>query len=76
MVTCDVLLDVRGAACPIPVIKVKRALAQLCTGQVLEVLATDRTTIRDVPLFAESAGHELLRCEDRGGQLRFAIRKG
>ncbi|AUX22553.1 transcriptional regulator [Sorangium cellulosum] len=73
---CDVQLDVRGAACPIPVLKAKRALAQLGSGQVLEVLATDRTTLRDFRVFAESAGHELLCSEDRGEQLRFAIQKG
>lgn len=74
-IRCDVLLDARGAACPIPVLKAKRALARLGSGQVLEVLATDRTTLRDFPVFAESAGHELLCCEDRGEQLRFAIQK-
>lgn len=53
-------LDVRGLNCPMPILKTKKMLAELQSGQVLKVLATDPGSLRDFQAFARQTGHELL----------------
>lgn len=53
-------LDVRGLNCPLPILKAKKALAELESGQVLRILATDPGSTRDFQAFARQTGHELL----------------
>jgi tRNA 2-thiouridine synthesizing protein A len=53
-------LDVRGLNCPLPILRAKKALAELASGQVLRVLATDPGSVRDFQAFAKQTGNELL----------------
>ena len=56
----DQELDVRGLKCPLPILRTKKALAAMTTGQVLKVVATDPSTVKDFDAFARQTGHELL----------------
>jgi TusA-related sulfurtransferase len=56
----DKELDTRGLNCPLPILKAKKALAELASGQVLRVLATDPGSLRDFQAFARQTGHVLL----------------
>lgn len=56
----DKELDTRGLNCPLPILKAKKALAELTSGQVLRVLATDPGSLRDFQAFARQTGHALL----------------
>jgi tRNA 2-thiouridine synthesizing protein A len=56
----DKELDARGLNCPLPILKAKKALAELTSGQVLRVLATDPGSVRDFQAFAKQTGNELL----------------
>lgn len=59
-VTADKEIDTRGLNCPLPILKAKKALADLTSGQVLKVLATDPGSLRDFQAFARQTGHTLL----------------
>jgi TusA-related sulfurtransferase len=69
-------LDACGLLCPMPVIKIAKAMKALAPGQVLKLLATDRGSIADIPAWAESTGNELLDWHDEGDFLVFFVRKG
>lgn len=56
----DQILDATGLNCPLPLLKAKKALNQLASGQVLKVIATDKGSVRDFKVFAEQSGHTLL----------------
>jgi tRNA 2-thiouridine synthesizing protein A len=56
----DVELDTRGLNCPLPILKAKKALAGMTSGQVLKVVSTDTGSVRDFAAFAKQTGHELL----------------
>jgi tRNA 2-thiouridine synthesizing protein A len=53
-------LDTRGLNCPLPILKAKKALADMASGQVLKVIATDPGSMRDFQAFARQTGNELL----------------
>lgn len=53
-------LDVKGLKCPLPILRTKKALATMSSGQVLRVVATDPTTVKDFGAFARQTGHELI----------------
>jgi TusA-related sulfurtransferase len=56
----DKEIDTRGLNCPLPILKAKKALAELQSGQVLKVVSTDAGSIRDFQAFAKQTGNELL----------------
>ncbi|HEX5684016.1 MAG TPA: sulfurtransferase TusA family protein [Ideonella sp.] len=53
-------LDTRGLNCPLPILKAKKALADMSSGQILKVVATDPGSMRDFQAFARQTGNELL----------------
>jgi TusA-related sulfurtransferase len=53
-------VDARGLNCPLPILKAKKALADMASGQVLKVVATDPGSMRDFQAFARQTGNELL----------------
>jgi len=60
----DMELDARGLSCPLPILRAKKALAELASGQVLKIVATDPGSIRDFKAFAKQTGNELLAQEE------------
>jgi TusA-related sulfurtransferase len=56
----DKEIDTRGLNCPLPILKAKKALAELNSGQVLKVVSTDAGSLRDFQAFAKQTGNELL----------------
>lgn len=56
----DMEVDARGLNCPLPILRAKKALAQMSTGMVLRVLATDPGSVKDFQAFARQTGNELL----------------
>ncbi len=69
------LLDVKGLACPLPVLRARKAMKSLTSGEVLEVLATDPGAVEDFKIFCQVTGHALLSSSEAGGVYRFEIRK-
>lgn len=68
-------LDASGLLCPEPVMLLHRAVREAAVGDVIEVLATDPSTTRDVPKFCHFLGHELLEQSEEGKSYRYYIRK-
>ncbi|MFS0785180.1 sulfurtransferase TusA family protein [Shouchella sp. 1P09AA] len=70
------VLDAKGMACPMPIVKTKKEMKELNVGEVLEVQATDQGALKDFEAWANSTGHELLQSKEEGGVLTFYIKKG
>jgi TusA-related sulfurtransferase len=62
----DIELDTCGLNCPLPILKAKKALTGMTSGQVLKVLATDPGALRDFEAFTRQTGHELIAQETQG----------
>lgn len=73
--TYDADLDAKGLLCPLPVLKARKRLQALASGQVLRVLADDPAAIVDVPHFCAEAGHDLLDVSDAADGQVYLIRK-
>jgi TusA-related sulfurtransferase len=64
----DLEIDATGLACPLPILRAKKALATLASGQVLKVITTDRNAIRDFQAFARQTGNVLVSQQENAGQ--------
>ena len=71
----DRQLDVCGLKCPMPVLRTKKALADMNSGEILEIRATDPATRDDFAAFARQTGHTLLHVQDGEGQWVFYLRR-
>jgi tRNA 2-thiouridine synthesizing protein A len=70
------VLDTSGLACPLPVLKARKALLGMRPGARLEVVATDPLAAIDLPHFCSEAGHRLVSTERRGAAWVFVIERG
>ena len=68
-------LDARGLNCPLPILKTKKALAEMLSGQVLRVLATDPGSLRDFQAFAKQTGNELLSHTENSREFEYYVRR-
>lgn len=75
MVQEDKLLDARGLNCPLPILRTKKALGELSSGQVLKVVATDPGAIKDFEAFSKQTKNPLLESSEAGGEYIFFIQK-
>ncbi len=76
MNTIDEELDVRGLKCPLPILRTKKTLATMSSGQVLKVMATDPGSRKDFEAFARQTGHEMEdQSGDDGAEFVFLIRR-
>ncbi|MDI1270897.1 MAG: sulfurtransferase TusA family protein [Polaromonas sp.] len=67
--------DASGMACPLPIVKTKKALADMSSGQVLRVIATDPGSVCDMAAFAEQTGNTLLEQGTESGKHVFYLKK-
>ncbi|MBW1784386.1 MAG: sulfurtransferase TusA family protein [Deltaproteobacteria bacterium] len=67
-------LDCRGLSCPMPLLKTKKAVGKMKSGEILEILGTDPGTKNDLPGFAKKAGHEYLGDKEDDGFTRFFLK--
>ncbi len=68
-------LDTRGLNCPLPILKAKKALADMQSGQVLKVVSTDPGSMRDFQAFARQTGNELLEQSTRADEFIHYLRR-
>ncbi|RYG73492.1 hypothetical protein EU245_06325 [Lentibacillus lipolyticus] len=74
-ITVNETLDAKGFACPMPIVKTKKAIAHLEPGQVIEVQATDKGSTADIKAWAESTGHQYLGTVEEDEVLKHYLRK-
>lgn len=68
-------LDTRGLNCPLPILKAKKALADMVSGEVLRVHSTDPGSTRDFQAFARQTGHELVEQTSSGNEFVHVLRR-
>ena len=71
----DEELDASGLNCPLPILRAKKALGTIATGQVLRIIATDPGSVKDFEAFAKQTGNELLESKEASGKFEFLIKK-
>ena len=71
----DKELDARGLNCPLPILRAKKALAEVASGQVLKILSTDPGSVKDFAAFAKQTGNELLSTAEAGSEFTFFMKK-
>lgn len=69
-------LDARGLNCPLPILRTKKAITDLGSGEVLKVVATDPGAVKDFEAFCKQTGNELMSHSEAGGEFTFFIKKG
>ena len=68
-------LNAKGLACPMPIVRTKKEIGTIQSGEVLEVLATDKGALNDFAAWARSGGHTILKQTEEAGVLKFYIQK-
>lgn len=68
-------LDARGLNCPLPILRTKKALGTLSSGQVLKVISTDPGSVKDMQAFAKQTGNELLSSAEAAGEFVFYLKR-
>jgi tRNA 2-thiouridine synthesizing protein A len=75
MQTIDREIDARGLNCPLPILRTKKALNDMTSGQMLRIMATDPASVRDFQAFARQTGNELLEQGEEDGAFWFVLRR-
>ena len=68
-------LDARGLNCPLPILKAKKALAEMASGDLLRVISTDAGSVRDFQAFARQTGNELVEQDSTSGDYVHVLRR-
>ena len=68
-------LDTRGLNCPLPILRAKKALAEMTAGQVLRIVATDPGSVKDFQAFSKQTGNDLLSHAEAGTEFTFFMKK-
>ena len=71
----DKELNARGLSCPLPIVKTKKSLADMTSGQVLKVIATDCGAVKDMQAFADQTGNTLMSTAEENGEYVFLMKK-
>ena len=71
----DKELDAKGLNCPLPILRTKKALTNLGTGETLAVISTDPGSVKDMQAFCKQTGNELISSSANQGEFEFLIRK-
>lgn len=74
-INVDKVVDARGTACPGPLLAAKKAIGEIDSGQVMEILSADEGTKKDVPKWASKKGHEYLGTVEDSGFFKIYLRK-
>ena len=71
----DKQIDTRGLNCPLPILRTKKALSDVQSGQVLKIVATDPGSVKDFETFSKQTGHALLSHAEADGEFTFFMKK-
>jgi len=71
----DQELDASGLNCPLPILRAKKTLSGMSSGQILHIIATDPGSVKDFDAFSKQTGNELLESKEEAGKFHFMIKK-
>jgi TusA-related sulfurtransferase len=69
------VLDVKGLACPMPVVKLSQEIGSIAVGEIMEVHATDPGSMSDFPAWAQTSGNEVLEANQTDGMIQFFVKR-
>jgi tRNA 2-thiouridine synthesizing protein A len=69
------VLDVKGLSCPLPILRTKKMLKNVGVGELLKVIATDPGSVKDMGVFCQQTGNELVESGEDGGVYTFVIKR-
>jgi tRNA 2-thiouridine synthesizing protein A len=75
MSDCDIKLDTSGLLCPIPLLRLKKSISTMISGQVIMIITTDPAAHLDFGVFTEQAGHQIIECIKHSDRQIFYIKK-
>ncbi len=75
VIKADKVVDARGTSCPGPLLAAKKAIGELKSGEIMEILSADEGTRRDVPKWANKKGHEYLGTVEDSGFFKIYLKK-
>jgi TusA-related sulfurtransferase len=74
-IKADKVLDFKGLACPMPIVKMSKGIKEIEIGQIVEAQTTDRGSLTDFPAWAKTSGHEILKTEQDGDVIKFYVKR-
>ncbi|NNG06377.1 MAG: sulfurtransferase TusA family protein [Desulfobacteraceae bacterium] len=74
-IKADKVMDLKGLPCPMPVVKVSQGINEIEVGQVIEAISTDPGSLADFPAWARTSGNEILKTDQKDGEIRFYIKR-
>jgi len=72
----DIVIDAKGLACPMPIVKAKKGIDSIQTGQIMELQTTDKGSMRDFQAWVKQTNHELVDVREENGVFTFLVKKG
>ena len=73
--TADLVLDLKGLLCPIPVVKISQAIKEVELGEIVVATATDPGVMMDIPAWCASTGNELVSMDEKDGVFEFEVKR-
>ena len=74
-INVDKVLDLKGLACPMPVVKLSKAIKEVEVGQVIEATTTDPGSLTDFPAWAKTSGNEILDTKQADNEIKFYVKR-
>ena len=71
----DKVMDLKGLACPMPVVKVSKGIKEVEVGQIIEAETTDPGSLADFPAWAKTSGNEIVKTDQSGDVIKFYIKR-
>lgn len=75
LIKADKVLDLKGLACPMPVVKMSKGIKDVEVGQIVEALTTDPGSLTDFPAWAKTSGNEILKTDQDGDVIKFYVKR-
>lgn len=72
----DLIVDAKGLACPMPIVKAKKGMDSLQTGQLMKLQTTDKGSMKDFQAWVNQSKHELVESKEENGVFTFVVKKG
>ena len=69
------VMDLKGLACPMPVVKVSKGIKEVEVGEVIEAISTDPGSLTDFPAWARTSGNEIIDTQQNGDEIKFKIKR-
>ena len=74
-IKADMVLDLKGLPCPMPVVKISKGIKEVEVGQVVEAVTSDPGSLADFPAWAKTSGNEILKTDQDNGEITFYIKR-